>query len=45
MVQPLWLGPYAIKKSLSKGAYEIQDWEGVSLVEARNGLCLKKYYA
>ena len=28
-LQPLWIGPYVVKKALSKGAYELQDWEGV----------------
>jgi len=44
-LQPLWLSPYVIKKSLSKGAYELQDWEGVPLTKPRNGLYPKKYYA
>ena len=44
-LQPLWLSPYAIMKSLSKGKYELQDWEGVPLAEPRNRLYLKKYYA
>lgn len=24
-LQPLWIGPYVVKISLSKGAYELQD--------------------
>eukprot|EP00253_Pinus_taeda_P032111 PITA_32111 len=32
-LQPLWIGPYVIKKALSKWAYEIQDWEGAPLAE------------
>ena len=42
---PMWHGPYVVKHVLEKGAYEIVDYEGTSLVEPRNGLYLKKYYA
>ena len=38
-------GPYMVKRVLEKGAYELVDYEGMSLVEPRNGLYLKKYYA
>ena len=34
---PMWCGPYMVKHVLEKGSYE--------LVEPRNGLYLKKYYA
>ena len=44
-LQPLWLGPHVVKKVLSKGAYKLQDSEGVPLKKPRNGLYLKKYYA
>ena len=41
---PMWHGPYMVKRVLEKGAYELVDYEGTSLVEHRNGLYLKKYY-
>ena len=34
-----------VKCVLEKGAYELVDYEGTALVEPRNGLYLKKYYA
>ena len=42
---PMWHGPYIVKCVLEKGAYELVDYEGTALVEPRNGLYLKKYYA
>ena len=42
---PMWHGPYVVKWVLEKGAYELFDYEGTALVEPRNGLYLKKYYA
>ena len=44
-INPMWCGPYVIKRVLEKGAYELVDYEGTALVEPRNGLNLKKYYA
>ena len=41
----MWLGPYVVSKVLSKGAYELVDYDGNKLLEPRNGLYLKKYYA
>ena len=41
----MWLGPYIVLKVLKKGAYELIDFDGDKLVEPRNGLYLKKYYA
>ena len=41
----MWLGPYVVSKVLSKGAYELLDFDGNKLPEPRNGLYLKKYYA
>ena len=41
----MWLGPYVMSKVLSKGAYELVDFDGNKLPEPRNGLYLKKYYA
>ena len=34
-----------VKHVLEKGAYELVDYEGTTLVEPGNGLYLKKYYA
>ena len=42
---PMWRGPYVIKRVLEKGAYELVDYEGTALPEPRNGIYLKKYYA
>ena len=42
---PMWRGPYVVKRVLEKGAYELVDCEGTALAEPRNGLYLKKYYA
>ena len=41
----MWLGPYVVSKVLSKGTYELVDFDGNKLPEPRNGLYLKKYYA
>ena len=41
----MWLGPYVLSKVLSKGAYELIDYDGNKPLEPRNGLYLKKYYA
>ena len=42
---PMWRGPYVVKRVLEKGAYELVDYEGMTLAEPRNGLYLQKYYA
>ena len=42
---PMWIGPYIVKRVLKCGAYELVDFEGFPLKEPRNGLYLKKYYA
>ena len=41
----MWHGAYIVKRKLTKGAYELVDFDGVSLGKARNGLYLKRYYA
>lgn len=41
----LWMGPYIVKRVLAKGAYELMDYDGIPLVQPRNGLYLKRYYA
>jgi hypothetical protein len=38
-------GPYIVRRFLEKGAYELLDYDGISLSEPKNGLYLKKYYA
>jgi hypothetical protein len=43
--KPMWYGPYIVLRVLEKGAYELEDYEGNKLVEPRNGLYLKRYYA
>ncbi len=42
---PMWHGPFVFKRKLAKGAYELVDFDGVSLGKLRNGLYLKRYYA
>ena len=42
---PMWRGPYVVKRVLEKGAYELVDYERTALAEPRNGIYLKKYYA
>ena len=42
---PMWHGPYVVKRVLKKGSYELVHSEGTSLAEPRNGLYLKRYYA
>ena len=42
---PMWYGPFIVKRKLAKGAYELIDFDGVSLDKPRNGLYLKRYYA
>ena len=43
--EPMWHGPYIVKRVLAKGAYELTDYDGVSLDKPKNGLYLKRYYA
>ena len=43
--EPVLHDPYIVKRVLAKGAYELVDYEGVSLDKPRNGLYLKRYYA
>lgn len=44
-LEPMWLGPYILKRVLQKRAYELINYEGNPLDKPRNGLYLKKYYA
>jgi hypothetical protein len=41
----MWHSPYIVRHVLEKGAYVLEDYEGNMLVEPRNGLHLKIYYA
>ena len=43
--EPMWHGPYIVKRQLAKGAYELIDFDGVSLGKPKNGLYPKRYYA
>ena len=43
--EPMWHGPYIVKRVLAKGAYELTDYDGVYLEKTRNGLYQKRYYA
>jgi hypothetical protein len=43
--EPMWRGPYIVKRVLEKGDYELVDYDGVPLSEPGNGIYLKKYYA
>jgi hypothetical protein len=43
--EPMWRGPYIVRRVLEKGAYELVDYDGIPLSEPKNGLYLKKYYA
>jgi len=29
--EPLWMGPYIVKRVLEKGAYELVDYDGIQL--------------
>ena len=42
---PMWHGPYVVKRVLEKGAYELVYYEGIALAKPRNGLYIKNYYA
>ena len=41
---PMWCGPYIVKRVLEKGTYELVDYKGTALAKPRNGIYLKKYY-
>ena len=43
--EPLWHGPYIVKRVLAKGAYELFDYDGIPLAHPINVLYLKLYYA
>ena len=42
---PMWHGPYVVKRVLEKGTYELVYYEGTALAKPRNGLYLKNFYA
>lgn len=35
--EPIWHGPYIVKRKLTKGAYELIDFDGVSLGKPEMG--------
>ena len=37
---PMWHGPYVVKRVLEKGAYELVNYEGTPLEKPRNGIYL-----
>ena len=39
---PMRNGPYVVKRVLERGTYELEDYEGTTLEELRNGLYIKK---
>ena len=41
----MWIGSYIISRDFKKGDYEFTYYEGNKLVEPRNGVYLKNYYA
>eukprot|EP00253_Pinus_taeda_P020961 PITA_20961 len=43
--EPLWMGPYIVKRVLAKGTYKLVDCDGIPLSQPQNGLYLKHYYA
>lgn len=43
--EPMWHGHYIVKYVLVKEAYELVDYDGVSLGNPINGLYMKRYYA
>ena len=42
---PKWFGPLVAKIVLKRGAFELVNYDGEPLLEIRNGLYLKKYFA
>ena len=43
--ESMWHGTYIVNRVLEKGAYELVDYDGITLGEPQNGLYLKRYYA
>ena len=41
---PMSKGPYVVKRVLERGTYELEDYEGTTLEDPRNGLHIKKQY-
>jgi hypothetical protein len=40
-LEPLWHGPYIVKHVLHRGAYELVDYDGISLGEPGMGFTLR----
>ena len=43
--EPMWHGPYIVKRVSQNEAYELSDYEFYLLDQPINGLYLEKYYA
>ena len=43
--ESMWYGPFIISKVLDKGAYDLEDYDGIPSEKYHNGLYLKRYYA
>jgi len=43
--EPLWMGPHIVKCMLTKGFYELVNYDGIPLSQPQNGLYIKCYYA
>eukprot|EP00253_Pinus_taeda_P001890 PITA_01890 len=43
--EPMWMGPYVVKRVLEKAACALVDYDGIPLLQPQNGLYLKRYYA
>ena len=42
--EPIWHGPYVVKRVLIRGAYELIDYNNISLDKLRNCIYIKRYY-
>ena len=43
--EPMWNGPYIVKRALEKRAYELVDYDEIPLGKPKNVLYLKRYFA
>lgn len=43
--EALWMDPYIVKCVLTKGAYELVDYDGIPLSQPQNEMYLKRYYS
>ena len=42
-LEPMWQGPYIVRKVLHKCSYNLVDYDGNPLNEPRNGLYVKRF--